>query len=106
VNEPIVKPAIDFNPRGILESKPLPTPNNPPWNIPVALGVFVLSVIFVLLVPMLFLAPYLIKQGIDFSDKEKVRDFIFTDPTAIILQLAPVILAHGLTRRLVRSDQI
>ena len=47
--------------------------------------------------PMIFVAPYVIKQGIDVGDRSKLRDFMLSDPTAVILQLAPVILAHALT---------
>jgi uncharacterized protein len=74
-----------------------PTPNDPPWNIPVAIGAWVLSVGFVLAIPMLFLAPYLISQGVNFNDREQLRTFMFTDQSAVILQLAPIILAHALT---------
>lgn len=74
-----------------------PTPNDPPWNVPVAIGVWLLSVAFVLAIPMLFVAPYVIKEGINFNDKERLRTFLFSDPTAVVLQLAPIILAHGLT---------
>ena len=97
MNEPIIEPAIDFNPRGKLAQELYPTPNNPPWNILVAIGIWILSVAFVLAIPMLFLAPYLLRQGFDFKDRERLRAFMFTDPTAVVLQLAPIILAHGLT---------
>lgn len=74
-----------------------PTPNDPPWNVPVAIGVWLLSVAFVMAIPILFVAPYVIREGVDFSDKEQLRNFLFTDSTAVFLQLAPIILAHGLT---------
>ena len=75
----------------------IPTPNNPPWNGWVAIGIWVLSVVFVALVPLIFVTPYAFKQGLDFSDKAALRNFMFTDPTAVILQLAPIILAHAFT---------
>ncbi|HKP68113.1 MAG TPA: CPBP family intramembrane glutamic endopeptidase [Pyrinomonadaceae bacterium] len=73
------------------------TPDNPPWNIPVAIGVWLLSVIFILAVPMFFVVPYVVSQGLDYSDQARLKDFLVTDPTVVILQLAPIILAHLLT---------
>ena len=73
------------------------TPNNPPWNSWVALATWLLSVIFIVVVPSIFLFPYLLAQGIDLRDKQSLTDFVYSDPTAIVLQLAPVILAHLLT---------
>src|SRR5262245_53505262 len=75
----------------------VPTPNNPPWNSLVALGVWVLSVIFVMVIPLLFVAPYAASQGITFANSGGLAEFLRTDPTAVILQLAPIILAHFLT---------
>lgn len=75
----------------------VPTPNNPPWNIWVAIGVWLLSVGFVVFVPLVFVTPYAISQRLDLSDRAALRDFMLTDPTAIVLQLAPIILAHALT---------
>jgi uncharacterized protein len=97
VNEPIIEPAIDFNPRRVVTPTPYPTPNNPPWNIPVALGVWFLSVLLVVFMPMLFLLPYLVSKGIRPGDTDTVRSFLLADSTAVILQLAPIILAHGFT---------
>jgi membrane protease YdiL (CAAX protease family) len=72
-------------------------PNNPPWNGWVAIGYWALSVLFIVAVPAVFLFPYIISKGIDLKDRETLLNFTLTDPTAIILQLAPVILAHILT---------
>jgi uncharacterized protein len=72
-------------------------PNNPPWGSWIALAVWLLSIAFVVFVPLIFTAPYVLKEGLDFSDKARLRDFMLTDPTAVILQLAPLVLAHGLT---------
>lgn len=73
------------------------TPDNPPWNIPVAMGVWLLSVLFIFAVPAFFVFPYIVSQGVDYSDKERLTKFLVTDPTVVILQLAPIILAHLLT---------
>lgn len=97
MNEPIIEPAIEFNPRGKIIPEHHPTPNDPPWNSWVAIGMWILSVGFITVIPMVFLAPYLLKQGIDFGDRDAFRNFVMTDATAVILQLAPIILAHALT---------
>lgn len=73
------------------------SPDNPPWNALVALAVWVISILLIIFVPLIFLAPYMLSKGLNFYDSKAVNEFIFTDPTAIILQLAPIILAHILT---------
>lgn len=73
------------------------SPNNPPWNGWVAIGYWVLSVLFIVVVPAIFLIPYVISQHVDYRDRAVLNQFIFSDPTAVVLQLAPVILAHILT---------
>ncbi|HEX6125523.1 MAG TPA: type II CAAX endopeptidase family protein, partial [Pyrinomonadaceae bacterium] len=75
----------------------VPTPNDPPWNGWMAIGVWFMSVLFVVFVPMIFVAPYVFKQGVSFGDQQSFREFLRTDPTAVLLQLAPIILAHALT---------
>jgi uncharacterized protein len=47
--------------------------------------------------PILFVGPYVIQQGVPYRDREFLTQFLRTDSTAVILQLAPVILAHALT---------
>ena len=56
-----------------------------------------MSVLFVVFVPMIFVGPYVLQQGVDFGDSARLREFMMTDPTAVILQLAPIVLAHALT---------
>jgi len=72
------------------------TPDNPPWNGWIALATWLLSVIFIVFVPAVFVFPYLLAKGIKPSDPT-LKEILFSDPTAVILQLAPVILAHILT---------
>jgi len=73
------------------------TPNNPPWNGWVAIAVWILSIVFIIAVPAIFLVPYLISKGINFGNRAGLTDFITSDQTAILLQLAPIVLAHILT---------
>lgn len=75
----------------------VPTPNNPPWNSWMAAGVWFLSVVFVVVIPQLFLLPYIAARGISFEDSAELKNFIFTDKFAILLQLGPILLAHVFT---------
>lgn len=74
-----------------------PTPDNPPWNGWAAFGVWLASVLFIVIFPNLFLLPYVALQDIDLSDQVKLLEFIKSNPTAILLQLAAVLPAHLFT---------
>lgn len=76
---------------------PYPTPDNPPWNVWMGIGVWVASVVFIVIFPLFFLIPYTAVRGIDFSDNIKLTEFLGHDPTAILLQLISVIPAHVFT---------
>lgn len=75
----------------------VPTPNDPPWGSGTALGVWALSVLLILIVPSLFLFPYLAANGIDFGNGPELREFALSNPTAVLLQLLAIIPAHILT---------
>ena len=70
------------------------SPDNPPWNGWAAFGVWVASVVFIIIFPNLFLLPYLANQQLNFSDQSAVLAFVKTDPTAILLQISAIIPAH------------
>ena len=74
-----------------------PTPNNPPWNSGVAVGTWFASVLLIVLVPSLLLLPYVLSISGRYADNLELVEFIKTDPTAIILQIAAIIPAHILT---------
>jgi len=74
-----------------------PTPNNPPWNSWSAFGVWVVSVILIILFPLIFVLPYFLNQAVNLTDSVKATEFLQTDSTAIFLQLLSVIPAHLLT---------
>lgn len=74
-----------------------PTPNDPPWNGWVAIGVWVLSVLAIIIIPGIVLLPYIMSMKGQFSESGQLAEFAKTDPTAIILQVAAVIPAHILT---------
>lgn len=71
------------------------TPDNPPWNGWVALGVFFASIVFILISASVFLTPYL-KSTTQVGSTDLER-FIVSDPTAVFLQLVSVVPAHFLT---------
>jgi uncharacterized protein len=74
------------------------SPNNPPWNGWSALGVWVASVLFIAIFPILLIVPYVFGQGASIlSDQAQLGEFLKSDQTAILLQLIAIIPAHLLT---------
>lgn len=74
-----------------------PTPNDPPWNSLVAIAVWIASVLAIIIVPSLFLLPYVVSQNASLPAGESLGEFLQHDPTAIILQIVAIIPAHVLT---------
>jgi membrane protease YdiL (CAAX protease family) len=84
-----------------LPEKPIagefaPTPNNPPWGIPAAIGVWLASVFFILIIPTIFLLPYLASQAMEMGSEEMIG-FAKSDATSIFLQLIAILPAHFFT---------
>jgi membrane protease YdiL (CAAX protease family) len=73
------------------------SPNEPKWSVGEALGVWFASVLLILLVPTLFLLPYLTTLSTPITDTDQLMEFARTDPTSIIVQLVGIIPAHLLT---------
>jgi len=74
-----------------------PTPNDPPWGVPAALGVWVASVLFILFIPVFFLLPYLAMQKPPITESSQIVEFAKNDSTSIFLQILAVLPAHILT---------
>ncbi len=74
-----------------------PTPDNPPWNSWTAVGVWAASVFFIAALPMLFVFPYLLQNGIKPTDSAQLNEIFRNDPMAIILNIIAIIPAHLLT---------
>lgn len=80
-----------------IERNESPTPNNPPWGVWTAVGVWVSSVLFILIIPSIFLLPYLATIRPPITDSDLLIEFAKSDPTAILLQILAVIPAHIFT---------
>jgi membrane protease YdiL (CAAX protease family) len=75
----------------------LPTPNDPPWGVFAAIGMWVASVVFIVFVPAFLLLPYLATRMDPMADAAQAAELARTDPTAIFLQIIGIIPAHLLT---------
>ncbi len=75
----------------------MPEPNNPPWGAWAAIAVWMSSVLFILIIPTLFLLPYLASVKPPITESELIIEFAKSDPTAVLLQIVAVIPAHILT---------
>jgi membrane protease YdiL (CAAX protease family) len=80
-----------------LQSLSTPTPDDPPWNTPAAIGIWLASVVFIVLLPNLILIPYLIAKQAPFQDPAQLTEFIFADPWAVFINVVAIIPAHVLT---------
>lgn len=74
-----------------------PTPNNPPWNGWTAVGVWVFSVLAIIIFPGIFVLPYILSMAGHFENRQLLVDFATNDPTAILLQIVAIIPAHIFT---------
>ena len=72
-------------------------PNNPPWGIWESIGVWVASVIFIVIIPGIFLLPYLATLETPITENAQLVEFAKTDPTAIFLQILAILPAHIFT---------
>ncbi len=89
-NQPNVENFSNAQPPLILQPQN-PTPNNPPWNVPTAIGTWVLSILAIIIFPAVFIVPYFL------MNRQISLEAFQTDPTAIFLSLLAVIPAHIFT---------
>jgi membrane protease YdiL (CAAX protease family) len=73
-----------------------PTPDNPPWNWLTASGVWLASIIFLVL-PSILVVFYAIAKKVDVANTEALKEFLLNDTTAILIQIILIIPAHALT---------
>ena len=82
----------------LFEPTPAPiSPDNPPWGTWAAIGTWAFSVMLIVLMPAIFLAPYLVTSGMLNEGSEALSEFASKDPTAIVVQMIAIIPAHVLT---------
>jgi uncharacterized protein len=74
-----------------------PSPDNPPWQSWEAIGVWIASVLFIVIIPAIFLLPYLAMNGVQLTDSEALVEFVKTDAMSIVVQILAIIPAHLLT---------
>ncbi|MGH9883025.1 MAG: lysostaphin resistance A-like protein, partial [Pyrinomonadaceae bacterium] len=74
-----------------------PNPDNPPWGILQALIVWVVSIMLLLVIPLMLLAPYFFYRVLSDGSAEQV----IRDPNLIFLSIVGVLPAHALTFLLV-----
>ncbi len=74
-----------------------PTPNNPPWNSGMAFLVWFVSVGLILVLPSLFILPYLVSINTQLSDNPDLGKLILADPKAVAISLGATVFAHLLT---------
>ena len=69
-------------------------PDNPPWGVLSALGVWLMSFIFMLIAQTVLLVGYLLYKGIKLA---AVAEVALKDPVAIFVQILSLLPAHALT---------
>ncbi|MGB7203778.1 MAG: CPBP family intramembrane glutamic endopeptidase [Pyrinomonadaceae bacterium] len=74
-----------------------PSPDYPPWQSWEAIGVWIASVLFIVIIPAIFLLPYLAMNGVQLTDSEALVEFAKTDAMSIVVQIAAIVPAHLLT---------
>jgi hypothetical protein len=87
----------DASVEGIPLGEPPPPahdPDNPPWGLPGAVGVLVLSFLLMLVTQVLFLIPYTLWRGVRLDG---LAEFALNDAGAIFMQIASIVPAHLLT---------
>ncbi|MDQ2747279.1 MAG: CPBP family intramembrane metalloprotease [Acidobacteriota bacterium] len=73
------------------------SPDNPPWNSWAAIGIWLASIAFIIIFPLIFLIGYLVKIHFNLADGAALAEFAKTDATAVLLQVIAVIPAHIFT---------
>lgn len=69
-------------------------PDNPPWGLPVAVGVLFASLALLLFVPLFAIIPYIIWRGVEL---QTLGEFLQTDKTAILISILANLPAHLFT---------
>lgn len=70
------------------------SPDNPPWGVLAALGVLLMSFVFMLITQLVFIVGYLLYRGISLA---AVAETVTKDPLAIFAAVVSLVPAHALT---------
>lgn len=73
------------------------SPNNPPWNGWMAVGLWAASIFILFFFANAFLGTYLSWLKFDVSDQTRLNEFILNDAQAVFFQIMGVFPAHVLT---------
>ncbi|HEX8719194.1 MAG TPA: type II CAAX endopeptidase family protein [Pyrinomonadaceae bacterium] len=79
---------------GEPRAKAAPDPDDPPWGLPGAVGLLILSFLLMIFISLGFLVPYALRRGVGLA---ALPQFALTDPRAILVQLLSIFPAHLLT---------
>jgi uncharacterized protein len=92
---PFAKLSSVHEAEGLNTSHQRSLPNDPPWTTAAAIGLWILSVLAIILVPLIFLLPYAASQ--QSANGSGMAELLKNDPFAVILQVAAIIPAHAIT---------
>jgi membrane protease YdiL (CAAX protease family) len=92
VNRRPINPNFDTD----VDAPPVPLSQTFGFAV-LAFLVWIVSTAFIVIVPGLFLLPYLASKGVTLNDGPAIAEFAKNDTTAVLLQLAAIIPAHLLT---------
>lgn len=84
---------IELSPNMVWE----PTPNDPPWGVGIAIGIWMFSVFLILILPSFFLIVYTATLDPPIKESAALIELAKNDPTAILVQIVAIIPAHILT---------
>lgn len=92
----------EFYPELSVDARPptpkiVPTPDEPSFGSLAAVGVWLASIFFILVIPGFVLLAYLATLNPRITDSDQLIEFAKTDPTSIVLQMAAILPAHLLT---------
>ncbi len=96
INEENVVSEFTENPKSLDLLAPF-TPNNPPWNIVLALSLWFVSVALIVTLPSLFILPYLMNTGVEISGNPEIMNMIIGERKAVAIMLGATAIAHILT---------
>lgn len=97
IEDNLLYPAVEPTSLSPVSNANEPTPDNPPWGVLEAVGLWIASVLLILIIPTLFLLPYLATLQPPIIDTDQIIEFAKSDPMSIFLQITAIIPAHILT---------